>query len=370
MRRLFALCLFLFIGGIPAQGWSEDTPGATPTVETPADKPVETPADKPAETPVAATNSVAEALAVPMALHEHKYWQLRLDVIFFRPLTNLPVLAIDDPDGDFIPTGHTVLPALDQDNNLRPSLLYHCSESNIDFEINYFNAHQTNEIGLPIKGAGIYWSPITSPSFYAQADAVDATISFRFIEFNALIRHTIKRNADVHYFVDWGFRWAQITQHLNATFFNADNSGEDDNVDINTKFNGAGLAFGTGFEYSFWQQFTLRGRFGGALLQGSLSGSFFEVDTNPTVIAQFSRHETALVPELEAAVNLNWDSGIVLPYAGRIGVNVGYEMKNYFQVVDLSTFVDDIHTGAVRNSRSSFASSGYVVGLQCVWIVD
>jgi hypothetical protein len=362
MRLLFAMGLVLIIGGCLGSVQSEDA------------EPVAPPATEPA--PAAETNPVAEKMAIAPALHEKKYWELRLDICFFRPVNALPPVAMEDPNNDDIPTGHTVPAKFNQDNDLRPTLLYNCTDTNTQFEINYLNMGQTNKIGLPDKGGtSVYWIPMFTPNFYARATAVDSSLSFRYIEANFLMRHSIKRNDTMNYFADWGLRWVQIKQHFRGNFTNVTDAfgfgaGDDDNLDVAATFNGAGLAFSVGFEYCFWNQFTLRGRFGGALLQGSLSGSFSERDTSPQVVSSFTRSDNALVPELESGVNLNWNPGIDLPYKGQVSFNAGYEMKNYFQVTSINTWVDDIHTGNINESRTSFGVAGYVIGVQFIWMVD
>ncbi|HTL51530.1 MAG TPA: hypothetical protein VL860_03030, partial [Planctomycetota bacterium] len=123
MRLLFAMGLFLVIGGCLGSVQSEDA------------APVAPPATEPA--PGAETNPVAEKMAIAPGLHERKYFSFQLDLIFFRPITDLPAVAVSDPNNDAIIQGSQVAAEFDQDNNLRPVLQYHCNETNTTFEINY-----------------------------------------------------------------------------------------------------------------------------------------------------------------------------------------------------------------------------------------
>lgn len=360
MRLLNAICLWVMICGLTGSVWAADE-ALTPDTEETAGQPAED----------AELTARAELLAVAQPLHERRYWSVRFDMVMLVPLSDLPAIAIDDPDNDGIPEGPLVQAVYDQDNEFRPAIQYNCPESNTLFEINYLRLQQTNEIGLAPKAGAVYWTPLVSPNFGLDfALSSDSSIRLSYIEFNITMQHSIRRNDWMNYFVDWGFRWAKIDQRFRGQFFNMGGGGSTDDVTIKSVVNMGGLTFGAGLNYEVFSGLNLSGRFGAFMLQGSLAGSYVDVNSGGGTQGDIHQNKTQLVPGLEAAVFLNYNPDLQLPYAGYILFRGGYEMKNYFQVIDTSTFVDDVHDGEVMSHRSSFGLTGYVLSVQFVWPVN
>jgi len=236
--------------------------------------------------------------------------------------------------------------------------------------VNYLHLTQFQKFGLPNHAANPYWIPLFTPNFFSQADAGDGRQSLRYNEFNLAIRHNIRTNEHYGYFVDWGFRWVELMQHLNGNFLNPDGFASTENLDIRSIVNAGGFTFGAGLEYTFWDCLTVRGRFGAALLQGSLAGSFDEVNTALGAVAHLSRHGNTLVPGLEGSLLVTYEPGVELPYMGHVLIMAGYEMKNYFQVISTQSFVDDVHEGSNRESRTNFGLAGYMAGVQFIWPIE
>lgn len=152
-----------------------------------------------------------------------------------------------------------------------------------------------------------------------------------------------------------GLRYVDIDSDKKASYYYSGNNDQllvHGETKITSNFDGIGPRAGLESEIWLGGNFSLRGWFAGALLVGSLNQSTHSYATQQNLIADtvettiFDRKAASqipVVPELDAHLGLHYAYNCT-PQTS-IGIEVGYEVSRYFNVVDTSllSYRDAMH---------------------------
>lgn len=152
-----------------------------------------------------------------------------------------------------------------------------------------------------------------------------------------------------------GIRFATIQQDFNAFYEGLD--ARSATVNANSKFQGVGPVFGGETVLAGWRGFHLYAKASGGLLTGESDNPFIESNSSGNAFyASTANDIRKVVPVASVGIGAGWQYRTV-------SVRVGYEITNYFGVVDQPRFTDDVGLGKITTRQSDLSLEGLFVQL-------
>ncbi len=154
-----------------------------------------------------------------------------------------------------------------------------------------------------------------------------------------------------------GARFAQIDQNLAAGYNGGD--ANFDRVASDLRFSGAGLSIGGEANVDMYYGWGLyaRGRF--SMVLGENNTSLVETNNaGATIITNVSERFDKVIPVLELGMGVSWEYR-------NWRLTAGYEITNWFGLVDTPDFVSDVSLGKSARRISDLSLDGLAV--RAVW---
>jgi hypothetical protein len=185
-------------------------------------------------------------------------------------------------------------------------------------------------------------------------DAV-ATASLQYELFDVEIGQRFEPNASTSICIGGGGRFAWIDQNLQAAYTGGTTVLTTVNSPIN--FYGAGLRFGAEGDWKVYHGLGLYGRMFGSLLDGDFRTSYVEIANGGAAgLSDVSDRIRKIVPVTELGIGVYWQWE-------NWRAQVGYEMANWFGMVDSPDFVSDV-TNKLTYRTGDLSLDGLRVVLQ------
>ena len=213
------------------------------------------------------------------------------------------------------------------------------------FAYSYINGYDQQLLTAP--PGGLLYATQTRPGLVDSAASANASARLAYNVFDLTIGRTVL--LDNFFSLRWstGARLAAIYQTLDTTYngLQADNTRV---LDQNTYIGGGLTASGEG-RWTLPNNFSLFGHGGAALISGQRTALLQETDhAGATVNANITDQAWQVVPVLELGVGLSWQRD-------GYSVSVGYEITNWFGLVNRPQFVDDLSDGKFGRRQSDLS---------------
>jgi hypothetical protein len=217
----------------------------------------------------------------------------------------------------------------------------------------YLHSNASDQVARP--AGGTLFPTLTHPGGIEQVDSAAATsgLNYQVLDIDVGCAFTISDSFCLRPFAGGRFAW--IDQSLNA-FYN----GGDANfaaVHSPVDFEGAGIRVGAEGKWKTRWGLSLYARGSGALVAGDVHTRLTETNNNgATTNVDVTDNFEKLVPVVELGVGVGWE------YRS-FQVRVGYEMSNWFGLVESPDFTDDVSQGKISRRTSDLSLEGLVVQL-------
>ena len=216
----------------------------------------------------------------------------------------------------------------------------------------YFNLH-SNASGTQVRPAGgMLFATLTHPGTIEQVDTATATSGVNFDVIDLEIGKSFTMGECFWLRLFGGGRFASIDQSLNAFY----NGGDATFAEVHSpiEFDGGGVRVGGEGRWKFNWGLSLFARASGSLLFGDFRSSLLQTNnsgatTDVSVVDDFQK----IVPVLEMGVGVAWQYR-------NLQISAGYEIANWFGLVDSPDFVDDVHQGKFVRRVSDLSLDGLV----------
>ena len=147
--------------------------------------------------------------------------------------------------------------------------------------------------------------------------------------------------------------FADITQNFNVLYNGID--ANNDLIGSRIKFDGAGLLAGGQADWKVLDHVSLYGRAAGSLLVGDFSVQQVELNNNGTTpLTNVQQSFRKITPVLEMGVGVAY-------HTDHFRISVGYELTNWFNLVDTPSFVSDVDQGKYQRNISDLGVEGLAV---------
>lgn len=227
--------------------------------------------------------------------------------------------------------------------------------------ITYTYAHSKDDQSQAAPNGGALYQTLGRAGGYDQVGRADG---FSSIDYNVIdldLSKKIKVHESLDLTVFGGGRFAWIDQQLAAVYNGGPDKAANDLVSSPVYFRGAGLTVGSEGLWNFWGGLGLYGRARASLLSGEFRNFLKETANSGTVsIVNVNEKYTQIVPVA--------DIGLGVAYCGEhFHLSVGYELSNWFNMVNSIDFPDSSNIGKVGRRVSDVSLEGLAVQLGLVF---
>jgi hypothetical protein len=201
------------------------------------------------------------------------------------------------------------------------------------------------------------YATLTRGGSYDQVDSAAAANNIDYNVIDVDISHRIKVSETFCVNVFGGGRFAWIDQEFSAVYNGGPDKATNDTVSSPVFFNGAGLTFGSEGQWNVWHGLGVYARARGSLLSGQFRDFLTETTNNGSVvIVNVAEKHDQIVPVAELGLGLNYCSD-------HWHLSVGYELANWFSMVNSPDFPDASNIGKVGRRTSDLSIEGLAVQL-------
>lgn len=285
--------------------------------------------------------------------HVHGGFTVEGEYLLLRARRGANDFAISDPTTDLIPNGRLESLNYQLRGGFRVGLGYRFAGTAWDtlFTYSYFRAGAERFLTAP--AGGTLYATMTRPALNDEVNSAAATGRIEYNVFDAVAgrRMLVEEAGFVRAFA--GFRWASIRQNLNVAYDGNDaNVGE---VRTTSNFTGFGPTVGLDSTWNLTEHWFLSARGSAALMTGSIDSPHRE--TNNAGLTTYVNLETRnrrVVPVASLALAGGWRTE-------RVFVRAGYEITNWFGLIESKRLTGELAEGHLLNSRSDLSLEGFFV---------
>jgi hypothetical protein len=288
-----------------------------------------TPPDLPSR-PSMIRESTAETPEIPQ-------WGLSAEYLLAFPKRADMDYAIPDATNNKTPEG--TIQSLDwgASSGVRAALTYRPTGSLVDtaFSYTYIGAGSAQSAFAPI--GGLLYPTQTRPGLVDSATTATATGGMAYNVWDLTIGRFMP--LEDYFLVRWsaGARVAYVNQNFNVLYNGLQATFT--NVLRANSFIGGGLVAAAEGRWTLPNDFIIYGKAGGALVGGGQYSNLLETDIAGAIVnANLTDRYWQVVPVMEMSFGITWQR-----YGYQIGV--GYEMSNWFKLVNRTTLVDTVSEG-------------------------
>jgi len=262
--------------------------------------------------------------------------------------------ALVDPTNDLTPNGATQVLSPETRSGFRVGFGYKL-ESGWSVGVGYTYYRTTDTSAITAAPGGTLYPLLTRPGLIDNVNTIAADSLLDYHVFDLEFGKWVKLDEHLAVRGYTGVQFASIGQDLNGQY----NGGDARNASTQMKmdFDGAGPMVGGESHWVFGNGLSFFGRGRASLLYGNQKTSLNEVnDGGATLNASFTDKFSQLVPMANLGLGVAWQYRM-------IRASVGYEVTNWFGLVQSPSLGDDFAEGKVQYRQGDLALEGFFLQL-------
>ncbi len=268
----------------------------------------------------------------PPEEEHHGHFFARAEYLLMQPRRRDLDIAIIDPNRDGLPQGSIESLNWEADSGVRAGGGYRL-EDGWEFGGYYTYFYSATQRSISAPPGGTLYATLTHPGFVDAVDTAAGSSRFKYQVLDLELGKRLKAGESFEIWLGGGGRYAWINQQLNASYDGQ--SAFLARVSSPLDFTGGGLRVGADADWKIARGFGLYGRAFGSLLAGDIRADLTETNNNGgTVITRVQEKFHKVIPVAEMGLGVSWHNET---FAAR----VGYELTNWFGLVDSPDFIHD-----------------------------
>lgn len=277
---------------------------------------------------------------------------VRGEYLYLKPRRRSQDFAIIDPinQGAEVPEGSVESLEWDRRSAYRVGAGY-ATPSGWDLGVNYTYFHTNDSRSLVAPEGGTLLATMTRPGIVDEVNAATASSSLDYDVVDIELGATVLRTSNATFRMFGGSRLAWIDQKLTANYDG--NTAVQSNVDMPLLFDGYGPRLGGQSNLHLGGGLALFARASGSLLVGDFRTRITETNSaGATLIADIGEKYEKVVPVTELGLGISWQFR-------SLRLSLGYEVVNWFGLVESRDFVDDWHEARMSTRTSNLSLDGF-----------
>lgn len=283
--------------------------------------------------------------------------------LFMRPSRSNLDFVIVDHNNDSDPQGSLSEVEPGYHWGGRAALAYDFSSgTDVCAEFTWIKAEESESFVQP-SGGRLWGTWLHPDSVIGWREATSATASYDFEHYVADLG--VGKWVDIgKYFsmrMEAGLRYAEIEQDLNITYIDSVNN---ERVDITNEndFSGWGGRVGVGIDCRLGGGFSIFSSVGGSVLVGDADLSFAEVDQTgigTAIPVDIKDSATRVVPVIDLKAGIGYE--YQFKNGCSVGVKAGYEFQNWFNMMTVHRFSDDVADQLSYTDTTDIGLDGFFI---------
>ncbi len=273
-----------------------------------------------------------------------------VEYLLLRPRRGAFDFGIADPANDFIPGGKLESLNYELRSGVRASIGYRFKDSPWGVSMAYTFLRSSADRTINAPTGGLIYPTLTRPGLTDEVGSAVAQSSLEYNVFDLEIgrRFHIDERLNVRAF--GGIRFANIRQDFDVQYDRYDANLA--RVMTSSNFDGFGPLLGGEATLSVFRGFQLYARGSGALLTGKLVNPITETNNGGiTHYASLDYRTRRVIPVMGMGIGGGWQHK-------NVSIRVGYEITNWFGLIDQPRFTNDFAIGKVTTRQSDLSLEG------------
>ena len=277
-------------------------------------------------------------------------WFATGEYLLWRPRMTGLDYGIADPSYDLTPQGQVRNLSYQLSSGLRVGLGYRLPREGWEVGFTYTYLHSTANASLVAAPGGVLYPTQTKPGFIDVANRADASSSLDYNVFDVEFGRTWEVDPYLSLRAIGGVRFASID--ANSSFRYDGLQAKLAEVRGQSGFDGVGPMAGLEARWAVVNGLSLFGNARGGLLYGDFIGSTLETNANGlSVNGDISDTSAGVAPFVSVALGGSWRWK-------NVSLAAGYEVTQWFNVMNRPQFTDDFSEGKVARRRSDLSFDG------------
>jgi hypothetical protein len=328
-------------------------PGLPPAIDVPAPPPTPHVADlTPPEFAHPPTTTVCDGCR---ACDSPAAWLFSVDYLLVRPRRRADDFAIVDPHDNLTPEGDIRSIGYDMSSGVRAAVGYRPDGTLWETWFTYTYLHAGGSAVAVAPDGGLIYPTLTRPGLVDNANSASASNN---LAYNLYDVDSVRRVAGDDSFslrLGFGVRYATVDQTQQAYYFGRDANGT--HVFSQANFDGAGPTLSGEGRWVLPWGLSLFGRARGGLLVGEARNTLRETDNfGATGNANVGERYYTTIPVLEMGTGVAWEYR-------NMRLAIGYEVANWFNLIDSPTFTNDFAEGKLGRRHGDLSLEGLFLQL-------
>lgn len=287
-----------------------------------------------------------------------------LEATYLRPSRSNMDFAIESPTTSFTQTqGKVVSVNPDYTPGGRLGLNWAKGSGNdIGLQFTWLDASDNASAGVPADGL-LIGTRLHPNSIIDESKPTSASAAYDFkhyaVDLSVGQRISVGKNLNLRLF--GGLRYASLDQDFEV-FYKDSVTGRTVNISDRNNFDGIGSRLGFEGDWDIGDGFSIFTEASGSLLVGNLEQKYLDVgydgiSTTNTRVDIEERFENRVVPVVEGRVGITYHAK--LASARRLSVSLGYEWQNWYNVVSVVRFSDDVDRQVMSTDTTDIGLGGF-----------
>ena len=275
------------------------------------------------------------------------------ELLIMRPHRGALDFALPSDATGLVPTGDVVSLNYNMQPGLRGELGHRFAGTGWEayFGYTYFHSSAFDLLTAP---AGYSLFPtLTKPGLTNSAQFAAADSNFNYNVYDLMLAKRFALDDHLSLRMSGGMRFANISQAFNAYYDGLDAHAA--TASANSSFQGFGPIFGGEAVWAGWRGFHLYARGNAGMLSGQSSNPLLETNNaGATIYANTAYNIHLVAPMASMGFGGGWQYRTVF-------IRMGYEITNYWGVVNQPRFVDDVSVGKLTTRSSNISLEGLFI---------
>jgi hypothetical protein len=323
-------------------------------------------ADVPPPQPVAVPIGAPTGPLCPPAQEAKDQWLLSGlfvdgEYLLMQPRRNAFDYAVSSPNTTQIPSGNIDNLNYDARSAFRFGFGYNLPGDGWSVGAHYTYLHSADSETAIAPAGGALYATLTRGGTFDQVGSAyaAASLNYNVVDIEAAKHTSLSPTLDLN--MSGGVRIAWIDQTLGAIYNGGPSGAVNATVDTPVYFHGAGLTLGAEAEWKIYRGFGIYGQARGSLLSGQFRNFFTETNNGgQTPIVNVNETYKQIVPVMELGAGVAFDTE-------HFTVRVGYDLANWFDMVNSVDFPSGTDVGKLERRTSDLMLEGLSVKLGVVF---